>query len=126
MDKNKKRPKFLNLFQISMPVTAVLSITHRITGVLMALLIPVGLYLFDLSLQSEDGYREVTALFEMTGVKVVTLLMLWSLCIHFFAGLRFLIIDFDIGVLKPQARQSAWFVFGLSTVCAVLLLVAWL
>ena len=77
-------------------------------------------------MQSEDGFKEVVALFDLTGVKCLILLLLWSISIHFFAGLRFLIIDFDIGVLKQQARQSAWFVFGLSTICALLLLGAWL
>ncbi len=46
-----RRPVFLNLTQIQMPVGAVTSITHRITGILLAIGIPFGIYLLDLSLQ---------------------------------------------------------------------------
>ena len=109
-----------------MPVTAVLSISHRLTGLMLALMIPVSLYFFDLSLQSEEGYKEVLAFFDLIAVKCFLVFIFWCLALHFFAGLRFLIIDFDIGVLKKQARHSAWFVYGLSTLSVLILIGAWL
>ena len=39
------RPAFFNLVQIQMPVGALTSITHRVTGILLALGIPYGVYL---------------------------------------------------------------------------------
>ena len=50
------RPVFFNLVQIQMPVGALTSITHRVTGILLALGIPYGVYLLDLSLQSPQSF----------------------------------------------------------------------
>ena len=46
------RPVFFNLVQIQMPVGALTSITHRVTGIVLVLGIPYGVYLLDLSLQA--------------------------------------------------------------------------
>ena len=40
----------------------------------------------------------------------VQILLLWSLAHHFFAGIRFLLIDAEIGVDKSQARVGSWLV----------------
>jgi hypothetical protein len=58
-----RRPVFFNLTQIQLPVGAVTSITHRITGVLLAVGIPLGIYILDLSLQSPHSYVRVIELF---------------------------------------------------------------
>ena len=59
-----RRPVFFNLSQIQMPVGALTSITHRMTGVLLAIGVPFTIYLMDRSVQSQEGYAEVIALFE--------------------------------------------------------------
>lgn len=120
MDKNKKRPVYLNLFKIRMPVMAVLSIAHRITGVLMALLIPAFIYLFSLSVSDQQGFSHVLILMNTPLMKGVLLLTLWGLALHFFSGLRFLLIDFEIGVDKQQARRSAWLVHALAIIAVVI------
>jgi succinate dehydrogenase cytochrome b556 subunit len=51
----QSRPVFLNLMQIQMPVGALTSIGHRITGVLLAVGVPLSLYL--LYPQCLIGYR---------------------------------------------------------------------
>ena len=50
MQSVKSKPVFLNLMQIRLPVAGVMSIIHRVTGVVMVLSIPLLLYLLDLSL----------------------------------------------------------------------------
>ena len=55
------RPVFLNLTQIRMPVGALTSIGHRVTGVLLAASVPVGVFLLDRSLQDEQGFADVAA-----------------------------------------------------------------
>ena len=40
----------------------------------------------------------------------VQILLLWSIAHHFFAGIRFLLIDAEIGVEKSQAKLGAWLV----------------
>lgn len=58
------RPVFFNLAQIQMPVGALTSIAHRITGLVMAFGVPLNIYILDLSLQSSQSYERVTVLFE--------------------------------------------------------------
>jgi succinate dehydrogenase / fumarate reductase cytochrome b subunit len=55
MSEQMPRPVFFNLTQIQMPVGALTSIAHRITGLLLAVGIPYGVYLLDLSLQSPQS-----------------------------------------------------------------------
>ena len=51
MKSKTRRPVFFNLLQIQMPVGALTSITHRVTGILLALGIPFSIYLLDQSLR---------------------------------------------------------------------------
>ncbi len=74
-----RRPVFLNLTQIQMSAGAVTSITHRITGILLAIGIPFGIYLLDLSLQGPQSYAWVIELFGHAAFKVVALVFIWTL-----------------------------------------------
>jgi len=123
MDKNNSRPVFLNLLKIRMPVTAVLSISHRLSGVVLALLIPAALYVFSRSLENEQGFRYAIHLFEHPAIKFGLLLLRWFLALHLFAGIRFLLIDYGLCVNKLQARASAWTVQALALLCVVMMLV---
>lgn len=105
-----RRAVFFNLAQIQMPVGAVTSITHRITGVLLAVGIPFGVYILHQSLQSPQSYARVLELFDLWIFKVVTLVFIWALAHHLLAGVRHLLSDIDIGSLLPAARRSAWIV----------------
>ena len=104
------RPVFLNLTQIRMPVGALTSIGHRVTGVLLAAGVPVGAYLLDRSLQDEQGFVDVAGLLRHGAVKVALVLLIWALAHHVLAGVRHLLSDFDVGSPLRQARRSAWFV----------------
>lgn len=103
-----QRPVFLNLMQIQMPVGALTSITHRITGVLLALGIPGGVYLLDLSLQSPESFESVVRLFQRWSFKVVAIVFVWALAHHLLAGIRHLLSDVDIGSQLPASRRAAW------------------
>jgi len=117
---NKKRPVFLDLTRIDMPVMAVLSVAHRITGVLMFLSIPVVIYLLGLSLASPQGYETVTSFFDSGLFRLAVLLMLWCFAHHFFAGIRYFMLDLDIGVDVINGRRSAWCVLGAGLVVTVI------
>lgn len=110
MNDNNNRPVFLNLLRIDLPVTAVISIGHRISGLAMFLSIPFFLYLFDLSLSSAEGFAKATAWLDNFAVKLICILMLWGLIHHFLAGIRFLLIDMQIGMGKAAANRGAWLV----------------
>ena len=57
------RPTFFNLLQIQLPVGALTSIVHRVTGVVLAVATPFAVYLLGLSLRGPDGYTETGVLF---------------------------------------------------------------
>ncbi|NOX43219.1 MAG: succinate dehydrogenase, cytochrome b556 subunit [Gammaproteobacteria bacterium] len=123
MNYNKKRPVFLDILKIDMPAMAILSIGHRISGVLLFLSIPFFLYLFDLSLSNQDGFNQVKSILSHGVVKYAVVMLFWGFIHHFFAGIRFLLIDIQIGMDKNSASKGAWFVH----ICEIiaLLIVVW-
>ena len=106
----KAPPRFLNLLRIHMPVTAVLSIGHRISGALLGTAIPASIYLLDLSLQSPAGYDQVAQLMASPAARLGTSLAVWALAHHALAGVRYLLLDLQIGIARPAAARSARFV----------------
>lgn len=111
MPNQAPRPVFLDLFRIRQPVTAVLSIGHRLSGVLMVLAIPVLAWLFERSLAGPEGYREAAALMRSLPVRFALVLLIWGFAHHFFAGIRYLLMDVDVGADIRCARLSARLVF---------------
>ena len=105
-----KRPVYLNLFKIRLPLTGIVSFAHRITGVLLFLALPFAVYLLDLSIESEESFAYVRSILDQPIMILVQIILLWSIAHHFFAGIRFLLIDAEIGVEKSQAKMGAWLV----------------
>lgn len=118
-----QRPVFFNLTQIRMPVGALTSIVHRITGVVLAAGIPLFIRVLELSLQSPQSYARVAMLFDRAACKLAALVFAWALAHHLMAGVRHLLSDVDIGSRLPVARRSAW-VVNLGAL-AVALFAAW-
>ena len=105
-----KRPVYLNLLKIRLPLLGIISFAHRITGVILFLSLPFVVYMLDLSIESEQSFQAAQLMLKQPLIILVQLLLLWSIAHHFFAGIRFLLIDAEIGVEKPQARLGAWVV----------------
>lgn len=111
MSKSKKPgPVFFNLLQIQMPVGAVTSIAHRITGMALVFGIPFGIYVLDVSLEGPQGYAQVIATLGKWPGKGALIVLAWVLAHHLLAGIRHLLSDVDIGSQLPTARRSAWVV----------------
>jgi len=110
MISKQKRPKFLNLFAIHLPVAGVTSFAHRISGALLVLAIPALIYLFGLSVHDAEGYATVLAMFNSGLAKIVYTLLAWSIAHHILAGIRFLLMDVDVGEQLVMAKASAWIV----------------
>jgi succinate dehydrogenase / fumarate reductase cytochrome b subunit len=107
MTSTTRRPVHLNLLKIKLPIGGIMSIIHRATGVFMFLALPYLIYLLDLSLSGPAGYDQANeALHGLVGTIFVFLIM-WSLAHHLLAGIRYLLIDADLGVEKELARQTA-------------------
>ncbi|MFH1496179.1 MAG: succinate dehydrogenase, cytochrome b556 subunit [Pseudomonadota bacterium] len=121
----RSRPVYLNLFKIRLPLPGVVSIMHRASGALLFLLLPLLLYVLQLSLSSEQGFVEVQGWFGLPLVKLLLIGVIWGYLHHFCMGLRYLALDFDIGVDLPQARFSSWLVLAVS-IAATILIGIWL
>ena len=108
------RPVYLNLFKIRLPVAGMVSLAHRASGILMFLAMPFIVYLLDLSVQSNEGFQQAMAMLQHPVIIAVQLIFVWALAHHLFAGIRFLLIDADIGVDKESANRNSWWVIILS------------
>jgi len=117
-----KRPVYLNLLKIRLPLPGVISFAHRITGVILFLAIPFAVYLLDQSVQSPQAFANVQQMLDQPLMLLVQVLVLWSLAHHFFAGIRFLLIDAEIGVDKSSARTGSWLVLLVETITVVIII----
>jgi succinate dehydrogenase / fumarate reductase cytochrome b subunit len=70
-------------------------------------LLPFMLYLFDQSLASELSYQKFQAFTSNILVKIICLGLIWAFLHHFCAGIRYLLLDLEIGVEKSEANRSA-------------------
>ncbi|MFN3397979.1 MAG: succinate dehydrogenase, cytochrome b556 subunit [Sulfurimicrobium sp.] len=120
-----RRPVYLNLFKIRLPLPGLVSIMHRASGALLFLLLPLLLYALQSSLTSAQGFAEMQTWFRFPLVKLLLIGTIWGYLHHFCMGLRYLALDLDIGVDLPQARFSSKLVLVVS-MGATLLIGAWL
>lgn len=108
------RPKNLRLISIRLPLPALISILHRVSGMLLFLALPVLLWLLSLSLQSPQGFERVSAIMATPWVKLIELGLIWAFLHHFFAGLRHLSLDLHFGLELAQARFTSKLVLAVS------------
>ncbi|MBK1716819.1 succinate dehydrogenase, cytochrome b556 subunit [Thiocystis violacea] len=101
------RPVFLEPWRIKLPLPGVVSILHRVSGILLVLSIPFSAYLFHQALSGPEGFAATAALLGSWPVELALLLLLWSLLHHLLAGIRHLALDMGFGLDRPIARKTA-------------------
>ncbi len=116
-----ERPKHLALYLIKQPLPAVVSILHRISGLLLFLALPLLLLMLQYSLRSIETYTRLLDVLAHPLVKLVLLGLLWAFLHHFCAGLRFLAIDLHYVRNLAQARLSSRMVLTASLLLTALL-----
>jgi succinate dehydrogenase / fumarate reductase cytochrome b subunit len=102
------RPVFLDLWRIKLPATGIVSILHRISGVLMVLAIPAAAVLLHVALSGPEGFAAAAGFLGNGLVRLALLVLVWSLLHHLFSGVRYLLLDLGIGLERDTARWSAW------------------
>lgn len=106
---SNKRPTNLNLLTIRFPITAIVSILHRVSGFLLFLAIPVFLMVMALTLQSPEAFFTVKVCFEHPLIKLLLIGFLGALFYHLFAGIRHLFMDAGVAdTLKSARLTSGW------------------
>ena len=131
----KKRPEFRNINALKdlpsyrLPLAGIVSILHRVSGVLMFLLMPFIIWMFDTSISSEISFEKFKAAFNsglgfVPGfmIKLVALALIWAYLHHFIAGLRHLWMDVShSAVTKEFGHTSALFTLGASIILTLVL-----
>ena len=104
----KQRPKYYDLSLAHLPPPGLVSIFHRVSGLLLFFpVLPLLLYLLQSSLGSEEGYARTREFFDRPVVKLALLGVVWLYAHHFWAGIRYLLLDLHWGIAKQPARQTA-------------------
>ncbi len=101
------RPVFLELWRIKLPLPGVVSILHRLSGILMVLATPAAAILFAQALSGPAGFAATAAVLGAWPTKLAMLLLAWGLLHHLLAGIRYLALDFGVGLDRPVARKTA-------------------
>ena len=116
----KKRPEFRNINALTdlpsyrLPAAGIVSILHRISGLIMFLLLPLIVWMFDTSVSSEISFAKFSAAFNVglgfvpaVLVKVVVLGLIWAYLHHLIAGVRHVYMDVCHAVTKEFGKSSA-------------------
>ncbi len=121
----KKRPMNLDLGTIRLPVTSYVSILHRISGVVMFFAVAVLIWLFDMSLSSEEGYLFVVEVFNNPLAQIIIFGSLSALAYHISTGIRHIVMDFGFAEDFRAGRISALIALVFA-VFLIALIAAWI
>lgn len=123
----KKRPKHLDLTVIKLPLPGFVSILHRVSGIGLFLMLPVLLWLFQVSVATPESYETFRSVTSNILFKFLLLGLIWAYTHHFCAGIRFLLLDLHVGLELQAARASAKAVLAVSIPVAFLVwgIVVW-
>ncbi len=115
-----KRPQFRNINALTdlpsyrLPAAGWVSILHRVSGVLMFLLMPFIIWMFDTSVSSDISFAKFKAAFNVgIGIapgwffKLVALALMWAYLHHFIAGVRHLWMDVSHDAVSKQFGSTS-------------------
>ena len=111
----RPRPVYLNLVRIRLPLPGIVSILHRLSGAALYLIgLPLLLYGVQCSLASPEAFDNFRAALANPLAKIVLIGLIWAYLHHFFAGIRFLLLDVHQGIELRPARVSSVIVLFVS------------
>lgn len=113
---HKTRPKHLALHLIKLPPSGMVSILHRISGLLLFLALPLLLLMLQYSLRSIETYTQLADVLAYPLIKLMLIGLWWALLHHFCAGLRYLAIDLHFLSNLTQSRASSKLVLLVSLI----------
>lgn len=99
----------LDLPTYRLPLAGIVSILHRVSGLLMAILLPFIIWMFDNSISSEISFDSFTSVFAGPFgwfAKLVCLALIWAYLHHFCAGVRHLVMDVNHHAVNKQTGKS--------------------
>ncbi|MDP2559932.1 succinate dehydrogenase cytochrome b556 subunit [Psychrobium sp. 1_MG-2023] len=116
----KQRPVNLDLQTVSFPLTAIASILHRISGVIMFVATGILMWFLAESLSGPVGFANVQELMGSFLAKFIFWGILTALAYHLVVGVRHIVMDMGYGEELDQATASAKFTMIASGVLSFL------
>jgi succinate dehydrogenase / fumarate reductase, cytochrome b subunit len=104
---NRHRPKNLNLLTIRLPIPALVSIMHRVSGAFLFILLPLMLWVLHQSLVNGESYQLALEVLHHPLAKLICLAVAWAYLHHAFAGIRHLALDAHYGLRLNYARATS-------------------
>lgn len=114
-----KRPVNLDIGSMQLPVTAYVSISHRLSGVFLFLASGLMVWALDLSLSSPEGFDRVAAMLNAPVSKLIVWAVATALSYHALSGVKHIIMDFGIGESMQGGVFGARLVIGLAVAAAL-------
>ncbi|WP_076537442.1 succinate dehydrogenase, cytochrome b556 subunit [Shewanella sp. UCD-KL21] len=116
----KQRPVHIDLQTIRFPATAIASILHRISGVIMLFAVGILIWMLNESLASPESFAGLQSLFDNLLVKFVIWGILTALVYHLIVGVRHLIMDTGRWEELASGLASAKIAFVLSAAFSII------
>ena len=104
---NKNRPVNLDISTIKLPITAYVSILHRVSGVILVAVMAILLCMLDASLESEESFAALKEGLQNPVYQFIIWGSLAALAYHMVAGIRHLIMDAGIGETLEGGQTGA-------------------
>lgn len=123
------KPVYINLFRIQLPLSALLSISHRVSGILIFFLVlPVSAYILNLLLASQDSFSSFVDVFNSSVfLRTFVLLNILIFEYHVIAGIRHMLMDFKLVSETLSASNTSaitaliiFFVIALLTILSLI------
>ena len=117
-------PVYLNLWRIRLPLPGWISILQRLSGAVLFFVLPLAIYLFQLSL-TEAGYARIAHCSGSAGGKLLAGALLWFYLQHLLGGIRFLLLDLQFGSSLSWARRLSAVTLATSFLLTLFIVLGW-
>lgn len=115
----KLRPRHLYLTSTRLPLPALVSILHRVSGFVLFLVIPLLLLVLKASLQSQQQFDAVVRMLAHPIAKLLLAMLLLAGFHHVLAGMRHLVLNMRWGHGLAHVRRSSFLVLALDAVLLI-------
>ena len=120
---NNNHPISPHLQIYRLPLAAIVSITHRLTGVMLAFGCVLLVWLLAAAAQGAESYEALVPHYQAWYGQIIVLGFLFSLYLHFCNGIRHLFWDVGYGFELETVDLTAKIAIGMA---AVLTVVTWM
>ena len=114
MVEQPSRPVYLSLIRFNFPLAAIISICHRISGIVLLLGFPYVVWQWHEALLDPNEYSLLLFEIQRTEGKAILTLFITALLFHFLAGLRHIAMDFGLFETRTGGLLSSSLVLLLS------------